>query len=53
MYRVFNMGIGLVLICPEAEVSGILARCREKGEEARKIGACTSSSGEPGLALRF
>ncbi len=53
MYRVFNMGIGLVLICPEAEVSGVLSRCRDKGEEARKIGACASSSGEPGLALLF
>jgi phosphoribosylformylglycinamidine cyclo-ligase len=53
MYRVFNMGIGLVLICPEAEVSGVLTRCRDKGEKARKIGACASSSGEPGLTLQF
>ena len=38
MYRVFNMGIGFVLIVPAEHVQPIVTRAKELGEEAVPIG---------------
>ncbi|MFO1095840.1 MAG: phosphoribosylformylglycinamidine cyclo-ligase [Planctomycetaceae bacterium] len=38
MFRVFNMGIGLVLICRPAARDGLLARLRDAGEQPVEIG---------------
>lgn len=38
MYRVFNMGIGMVLVVPVEQSGGILNELKERGEDARIIG---------------
>jgi len=38
MYRVFNMGIGFVVIVPSSQEERALARIRSSGYEARRIG---------------
>jgi phosphoribosylformylglycinamidine cyclo-ligase len=38
MYRVFNMGVGMVVIVPPEERDNALARLRESGEEPRIVG---------------
>ncbi len=38
MYRVFNMGIGLILIVPRAAADGVLARAAELGDRGYLIG---------------
>jgi phosphoribosylformylglycinamidine cyclo-ligase len=38
LYRTFNMGIGMVLIVPEAEAEAVIAAAREHGEQAYRIG---------------
>jgi phosphoribosylformylglycinamidine cyclo-ligase len=50
MYRVFNMGIGLVLVVPSDSVHVVLAHVRSLGEQAWPIGEIISSNGdEPGV----
>jgi phosphoribosylformylglycinamidine cyclo-ligase len=38
MYRTFNMGVGMVIICAPDERDAILAHVRERGEECYEIG---------------
>ena len=38
MYRVFNMGIGLVVVCAEAEAGRVVTALGELGERAWRIG---------------
>ena len=38
MYRVFNMGIGLILVVPPAAVDGVLAHAAELGDQGYTIG---------------
>jgi phosphoribosylformylglycinamidine cyclo-ligase len=38
MYRVFNMGIGLILVVPATAVTGVLGRAAELGDQAWRIG---------------
>lgn len=47
MYRVFNMGIGLILVVPPDSVSDTLARATALGDRGWQIGEILSSSGEP------
>lgn len=50
MYRVFNMGIGLVLVVPSDSVNDVLAHIRVFGERAWHIGEVIDSHGdEPGV----
>jgi len=50
MYRVFNMGIGLVLITAPENVKKVIARAKELGDEAYQIGEMTAGSAdEPGV----
>ncbi len=46
MYRVFNMGIGLILVVPPDSVSGVLARAEALGDRGWQIGEIVSSTGE-------
>ncbi|WP_347491353.1 phosphoribosylformylglycinamidine cyclo-ligase [Desulfoscipio sp. XC116] len=38
MYRVFNMGIGMVLVVPAAQAGNVVAELESHGEDARLIG---------------
>ena len=38
MYRVFNMGIGLILVVPAEEADGVVSSARQEGEAAWVIG---------------
>ncbi|MEZ4244977.1 MAG: AIR synthase-related protein [Nitrospira sp.] len=50
MYRVFNMGIGLILVVPSHSVNGVQAHLQTLGERAWHIGEIISSHGdEPGV----
>ena len=46
MYRVFNMGIGMVLITAPYYTKAILATLKKSGERARLIGKVISGSQE-------
>jgi phosphoribosylformylglycinamidine cyclo-ligase len=46
MYRVFNMGIGLILVVPPDSVSGVLARAAALGDRGWQIGEIVSSTEE-------
>ncbi|MGQ0556898.1 MAG: phosphoribosylformylglycinamidine cyclo-ligase [Nitrospiraceae bacterium] len=46
MYRVFNMGIGLILVVPPDSVSGVLARAEALGDRGWQIGEIASSTRE-------
>ncbi|MGH7232907.1 MAG: phosphoribosylformylglycinamidine cyclo-ligase [Nitrospiraceae bacterium] len=47
MHRVFNMGIGLVLVVAAEHVAGIIARSVELGDQAYRIGEIIAASGDP------
>ena len=50
MYRVFNMGIGLVLITAPEQADGVMARAAALGDRAYRIGEMTAGSAdEPGV----
>jgi phosphoribosylformylglycinamidine cyclo-ligase len=47
-YRVFNMGIGLVLVIPPEHAEAVIARAKDLGDHAYHIGEITGgSTGEP------
>ena len=46
MYRVFNMGIGLILVVPPEAVSGLLTRAAVLGDRGWPIGEILSSAEE-------
>ena len=48
MYRVFNMGIGLILVVPPEAASGLLARAAVLGDQGWQIGEILSSAEEEG-----
>jgi phosphoribosylformylglycinamidine cyclo-ligase len=47
MYRVFNMGIGLVLIVPAKDAAAVIAKAATFGDKGYKIGEMVP--GEPGV----
>jgi phosphoribosylformylglycinamidine cyclo-ligase len=47
MYRVFNMGIGLVLIVPARNADAVIAKAATFGDTGYRIGEMVS--GEPGV----
>ena len=51
MYRTFNMGIGMTLIAPQAEVEGIIKRAEEFGEEAQVIGEVVEGENKVQLTM--
>jgi phosphoribosylformylglycinamidine cyclo-ligase len=46
MYRVFNMGIGLILVVPASAAQAAIARATALGDPACQIGTIVSSTGE-------
>ena len=44
MYKVFNMGIGMVLICSSEDASGIIKKAEEENIKAIEIGICDKGS---------
>lgn len=46
MYRVFNMGIGMLVICPPESAETIKATLNANGENAVEIGMITAGNGE-------
>ncbi|MBH0193469.1 MAG: phosphoribosylformylglycinamidine cyclo-ligase, partial [Nitrospira sp.] len=50
MYRVFNMGIGLILVVPPESVAAVLAKVGTLGDRGWRIGEMVPSVGkEPGV----
>ena len=45
MYRVFNMGIGLILVVPSSAAEAIITRATALGDPACQIGTIVSSTG--------
>ena len=45
MYRVFNMGIGLILVVPASAAQSVIARATELGDPACLIGTIVPSTG--------
>ena len=45
MYRVFNMGIGLILVVPASAAQSVIARATELGDPACQIGTIVPSTG--------
>ena len=45
MYRVFNMGIGLILVVPSPSAAAVLKKAAELGDHGWKIGEIVASSG--------
>ena len=54
-YRVFNMGVGMVLVCARADVEALLASLADRGEKGAKVvGELVASKGaEPQAHVRF
>ncbi len=46
MYRIFNMGLGLILVVPPDSVSGVLTRITALGGQGWQIGEIVSSTEE-------
>jgi phosphoribosylformylglycinamidine cyclo-ligase len=46
MYRVFNMGIGLILVVPASAAQAVIARATALGDPACHIGTIVSSAGD-------
>jgi phosphoribosylformylglycinamidine cyclo-ligase len=49
MYRVFNMGIGLILVVPASAAQAVVARATSLGDPACQIGTIVPSTGEEPL----
>ena len=46
MYRVFNMGIGLILVVPASAAQSVVGRATALGDPACQIGTIVSSAGD-------
>lgn len=46
MYRVFNMGIGMILVVPASDAPTVIARATALGDQAYQIGTIVASAGE-------
>jgi phosphoribosylformylglycinamidine cyclo-ligase len=49
MYRVFNMGIGLILVVAPDHADGVMAKARELGEQAYHIGEMVAQQTDEGV----
>ena len=50
MYRTFNMGVGMVIACAEADAGSIKTHCVERGERCYEIGRVVSGNREVTIA---
>jgi phosphoribosylformylglycinamidine cyclo-ligase len=51
MWRVFNCGIGMVVVLPRDKVGAARALLEREGETVYEIGAIEKSSGEPDAVI--
>lgn len=51
MYRVFNMGIGLILVTDAAQADAVISRVGELGDRAYLIGAIVAQEAEEGTVV--
>ena len=49
MYRVFNMGIGLILVVAPEHADRVMAKARELGEQAYHIGEMVAQQTDEGV----
>ena len=49
MYRVFNMGIGMILVVPASDALTVIARARALSDQAYQIGTIVASTGDSPL----
>ncbi len=49
MYRVFNMGIGLILVVAPEHADRVMAKAHELGEQAYHIGEMVAQQTEEGV----
>jgi phosphoribosylformylglycinamidine cyclo-ligase len=50
MYRTFNMGVGMVIICAAADAAAIKAHLTERGQTCYEIGRVQAGNGEVNIA---
>jgi phosphoribosylformylglycinamidine cyclo-ligase len=50
MYRTFNMGVGMVVVCAEADAANIKAHLAERGEACYEIGRVEQGNREVNIA---
>jgi phosphoribosylformylglycinamidine cyclo-ligase len=46
MFRAFNMGVGMIVVCPEPTVADVIASAHAAGIDAWRIGQTTRGSGQ-------
>ncbi|WP_319404319.1 phosphoribosylformylglycinamidine cyclo-ligase [uncultured Anaeromusa sp.] len=46
MYRTFNMGIGMILVVPEAQAQAVMDDLAQRGETCYRIGSVVAGNGE-------
>ena len=51
MWRVFNCGIGMVVVLPRSQVAAARALLEREGETVYEIGSIEKSSGEPEVVI--
>src|SRR5207249_4723752 len=47
MRRTFNLGLGMLLIVPDADTERCIAACRDAGEQPFAVGRVTATAGPP------
>ncbi|MGH9971498.1 MAG: phosphoribosylformylglycinamidine cyclo-ligase [Pyrinomonadaceae bacterium] len=46
MYRTFNMGVGMVIVCSASHASSVKSHMQERGEQCYEIGKVVAGNGE-------
>jgi phosphoribosylformylglycinamidine cyclo-ligase len=46
MHRTFNMGVGMVIICAEADAASVRTHIEARGEQIFEIGRVVAGTGE-------
>jgi phosphoribosylformylglycinamidine cyclo-ligase len=50
MYRTFNMGLGMIIVCSPDDAAAVKAHLLEKGEQCYEVGAVIAGDGEVTIA---
>ncbi len=52
MFRAFNMGVGMIVVCPESAAEDVISKARADGIDAWRMGHTTAGSGRVHLDRR-
>ena len=52
MFRAFNMGVGMIVVCPESAAEDVISKSRADGIDAWRMGHTTAGSGRVHLDRR-